>query len=66
MTAQVLGTLLFVRHYAQDTTTTVAVREGKVTVHSVVLTAARQVVVGPTGVGTVRGADPTQFTFATR
>lgn len=63
-TAQVLGTSFAVRHYATDTTTTVAVRNGKVMVQSVVVTAARQIEVGRDGAGSVRRADSEAFSFA--
>ena len=64
-TAQVLGTSFLVRHYTSDTTTTVAVRTGKVAVRAVVLTAARQVVIGLTGAMREQLADAAQFSFTT-
>jgi ferric-dicitrate binding protein FerR (iron transport regulator) len=64
-TVRVLGTSFLVRRYTTDSMTTVAVRDGKVAVRSVVLAAAQQVAVGPTGVGRVQSVDPTQFGFAT-
>ena len=63
-TARVLGTSFVVRHYATDSVATVAVRDGKVAVHSVVLTAARQVEVRQDGAMRVSPADPAQFSFA--
>jgi transmembrane sensor len=61
---RVLGTSFLVRHYATDPLTTVAVREGKVAVRSVVLTAAQQVAVGRDWTSPVQPADPAQFSFA--
>jgi len=63
-TARVLGTSLMVRHYATDSTTVVAVRDGRVSVHSLVLGAAQQVAVQPNGVLLRGTADPARFTFA--
>lgn len=65
VTARVLGTSFVVRHYPADTTATVVVREGKVAVRSMVLTAARQLVVSRTGMMRVGQADPSQFSFVT-
>ena len=42
-----------------------AVRDGKVSVRSLVLTAGRQVEFGGAGVAHVQAADPGQFSFAT-
>jgi ferric-dicitrate binding protein FerR (iron transport regulator) len=64
-TTRVLGTSFVVRSYANDTAVTVAVRDGKVGVGSLVLTAERQVVIGHSGAPRVRVADPAQFSFAT-
>lgn len=64
-TARVLGTSFMVRHYAADTSSIVAVREGRVAVHAVVLTAAREVAVTPRGVGAIQPARQSEFTFAT-
>ena len=64
-TARVLGTSFAVRHYATDTTTVVAVRDGKVAVGNVVVTAARLVEVAPHGAQRLRSADPAQFGFTT-
>ncbi len=64
-TIRVLGTSFVVRHYATDTTTTVAVRDGKVAVRSVVLTAAEEAQVNGAGVIRVRPLDPARFGFAT-
>ena len=69
-TTRVLGTSFLVRHYATDTTTIVAVRDGKVAVHassvqSVVLTAARMLEVGRGGSVRLQQADPAVFGFAT-
>ena len=63
---RVLGTSFLVRHYAADSVTTVAVRNGKVAVRAVMLTAGEQVVVGRTReVGVVRSVDMALFSFAT-
>jgi ferric-dicitrate binding protein FerR (iron transport regulator) len=64
ITTRVLGTTFAVRHYETDTTTTVAVREGKVSVQSVVLTAGQEVRIGRTGAPHVIPADFGRFTFA--
>jgi ferric-dicitrate binding protein FerR (iron transport regulator) len=62
--ALVLGTQFVVRHYHTDSLATVAVREGKVGVQKVVLSAAQQVAVNRAGVTTaVRPVDPAQFGF---
>jgi transmembrane sensor len=62
--ARVLGTSFVMRHYATDTVITVAVREGKVAVRSVVVAAAQQADVSQAGVIHVRPMDPSQFGFA--
>jgi len=68
-TTRVLGTSFLVRHYATDSNTIVAVRDGKVVVHealrSMVLTAAQQVAIGQMGSSGVQLADPALFSFAT-
>ena len=63
-TARVLGTNFSVRHYSTDATSTVAVRDGKVAVGTVVLTASQLIEVGPRGVTSLRPADASQFSFA--
>ncbi len=63
--ARVLGTSFVVRHYATDSIATVAVRDGKVVVQSIVLTAAQQVNVHRSGVTSVELAQPARFAFAT-
>ena len=64
-TVHVLGTSFVVRHYADDTATVIAVREGKVGVRSAVLTAAQEIAVGPAGrVRPIQPADPARFSFA--
>jgi ferric-dicitrate binding protein FerR (iron transport regulator) len=68
-TAEVLGTRFVVRHYATDTTTNVAVQNGKVSVHHgtmqpVVLAAMQQADVGSTHGARVRAADSSRFSFA--
>ena len=62
-TARVLGTSFIVRHYATDTTTIVAVRDGKVAVYSHVLVARQEAVVGRGGVQ-VGVVDSALFGFA--
>ena len=63
-TARVLGTSFAVRHYARtDTMTTVAVRDGKVGVGNVVVTAARLVEVASHGTSQLRSVDPSQVWF---
>lgn len=61
---RVLGTSFLVRHYAADTATVVAVRDGKVAVRSTVLTAGRQMTIGRVGHAPVQPADADQFAFA--
>ncbi len=64
-TTRVLGTSFIVRHYPTDTAATVAVRDGKVAVGSVILTSAQQVTVGMHGIGSVQPVDFDLFGFAT-
>lgn len=64
-TARVLGTTFLVRHYTADTTSVVAVQDGKVAVGKAVLTANRLAEVGHGGIPYVRRADASLFTFAT-
>lgn len=63
--ARVLGTSFLVRQYDTDSAATVAVRDGRVGVRSVVLSANQQVAVGARGVGPVQSASASAFTFAT-
>jgi ferric-dicitrate binding protein FerR (iron transport regulator) len=63
-TTHVLGTAFIVRRYATDTTTTVAVHDGKVSVQSTVVTAQQQADVDPHGTIHLRPASSAQFTFA--
>jgi transmembrane sensor len=71
--ARVLGTSFLVRQYDTDSAATVAVRDGRVGVRSlmrspmrsVVLSANQQVAVGERGVGPVQSASASAFTFAT-
>lgn len=63
-TTRVLGTSFVVRQYPTDPVTTVAVREGKVMVRSLVLTANQQVEIRPGIKGQPHTADPAQFSFA--
>ena len=62
---RVLGTSFAVRHYRTDTTTTIAVRDGKVTVQSAVLTPNREMEVDRTGIVSVRPTSAGRFSFAT-
>ena len=62
-TARVLGTRFVVRRYPSDTTTTVAVQEGKVALRAVVLVTGQQVAGGRTGIGPIQAADVAQTSF---
>ena len=62
---RVLGTSFVVRRYATDTTTTIAVKDGKVAVGSMVLAAQQFVEAGPQDAGKIRSADPSFFAFTT-
>ena len=69
-TARVMGTSFLVRNYATDRLTTVAVRDGKVSVQTavqppVVLTTAQQLMTDGVKAASVQPADWTQFSFAT-
>jgi ferric-dicitrate binding protein FerR (iron transport regulator) len=64
-TTRVLGTSFVVRHYPTDTSTLVAVRDGKVAVQSVILTARQQIEVNTMGVTAIHNVTPSQFGFAT-
>jgi ferric-dicitrate binding protein FerR (iron transport regulator) len=61
---RVLGTQFLVRHYDTDTLAMVAVRAGKVSVRSVVVTANQQARVDRNGRTRVAPADLSQFSFA--
>ena len=61
---RVLGTSFVVRHYGTDTTTTVAVRHGKVAVGHTVVPASSYVEADTRGVSPLRYADESQFGFA--
>ena len=63
-TSRVLGTSFVVRRYPTDTVTMVAVRDGRVGVENVVLTAHQAVNIATTGVVLAHEASPSQFTFA--
>jgi ferric-dicitrate binding protein FerR (iron transport regulator) len=63
-TTRVLGTKFVVRHYATDTAAMVAVREGKVTVRGMVVSANQQVEVAQHSQTPVHAANPGRFTFA--
>jgi ferric-dicitrate binding protein FerR (iron transport regulator) len=58
---RVLGTQFVVRHYPEDTATTVAVRDGKVAVGAIVLTADQQAMVSATGRARMTPLSPGQF-----
>jgi ferric-dicitrate binding protein FerR (iron transport regulator) len=62
---RVLGTRFMVRHYSTDSLVTVAVRDGKVAVQSVVVSADQEVHVRDRHISAVQPANPGQFTFAT-
>jgi len=64
-TARVLGTSFVVRHYASDTMAVVAVRDGRVEVHSIALGAAQQMDIGVNGMSRVHDVDSSRFAFAT-
>ena len=64
-TTRVLGTSFVVRHYPSDSTAIVSVRDGKVAVRSLVLTASHEVVVDRMHVLHVGAADPSEFGFVT-
>ena len=64
-TARVLGTSFVVRHYATDTTTVVAVQEGKVAVEGTVVPPRRLVEVDRHRMLQLEPADASRFTFAT-
>jgi ferric-dicitrate binding protein FerR (iron transport regulator) len=63
-TTRVLGTSFVVRHYETDTAAIVAVREGKVAVGELVLTAAQATTVTKFGTTGIVPADTKQFGFA--
>ncbi len=62
-TTRVLGTTFIVREYPTDTATTVAVRDGKVAIGPVVLTAGQETVVGRTGTPQVQMTSASRFAF---
>jgi ferric-dicitrate binding protein FerR (iron transport regulator) len=63
-TTRVLGTSFVVRHYATDTAVTIAVRDGKVAVGSVVLTGGQETTVGFAGPAPAQITQPRRFAFA--
>jgi ferric-dicitrate binding protein FerR (iron transport regulator) len=65
ITTRVLGTSFVVRHYQNDTSTFVAVRDGKVGVRTAVLSAGQQSDVTTQGAASVQAVDPSRFTFVT-
>ncbi len=64
-TVRALGTRFAVRQYRTDTTTTVAVDNGKVAVHTAVLTANEQIEAGSHFVGQVEAVHRSSFSFTT-
>jgi len=64
-TTNVLGTSFVVRRYAADSVVTVAVKDGKVSVGSSVVTALRLAIIGANGQARLQAADSSQFSFAT-
>ncbi len=62
---RVLGTSFVVRRYDTDTMVTIAVRDGKVSVGSMTLTANQQLTLSNSGTPQVSVAHPGQFTFPT-
>jgi len=69
ITTQVLGTTFVIRHYASDGSTTVAVRDGRVSVRStlqpIVLTAEQQVRIDGSGSAQIGPMDAQLFAFET-
>lgn len=63
-TTRVLGTTFAVRQYASDSAARIAVRDGRVSVQSTVLSADQEVMASENGVSTVSRANPGYFTFA--
>ncbi len=61
---RVLGTTFSVRRYHTDTLTTVAVRDGKVAVQSVVIPANWQASISQAGQVNLKPAEPSSFDFA--
>jgi ferric-dicitrate binding protein FerR (iron transport regulator) len=64
-TTRVLGTSFLVRHYAADTTSEIAVRDGRVAVRSAVLTAGQRIVVPGQGEPRIGSVTASRFSFAT-
>jgi ferric-dicitrate binding protein FerR (iron transport regulator) len=64
VTTRVLGTNFVVRHYPSDTTTVVAVRDGKVGIRSLVLSAGEQSEITSRSATHVHPYDSAAFTFA--
>jgi ferric-dicitrate binding protein FerR (iron transport regulator) len=63
--ARVLGTTFVVRRYATDTMTTIAVRDGRVAVRSLVISGGQQAQVSRTRTGPASELAPEQFGFVT-
>ncbi len=63
VTTKVLGTTFIVRHYKTDTTTKVAVNDGKVAVDSLVVSAGEQIVVNTSGGHQVSSVSDTRSIF---
>lgn len=60
---KVLGTSFIVRHYSNDSTAQITVRDGKVAVADAIVTAAERVEVSANGVGDVHGFKGNPFSF---
>lgn len=60
---RVLGTSFVVRHYKDDSTVQVAVRDGKVAVANAIVTAAERVEVTANGAGAVHAIEGNPFSF---
>ncbi len=63
-TTRVLGTTFAVRQYASDSAARIAVRDGRVSVQSTVVSADQEIMAFESGVSTVSRANPGYFTFA--
>jgi ferric-dicitrate binding protein FerR (iron transport regulator) len=64
ISTRVLGTTFMVHHFPGDTTTQVAVRDGKVLADTTVVTASRMVTLGPRGTVRMQTIDGSPFLFA--
>lgn len=61
---RVLGTKFVVRHYATDTAAKVLVQDGRVNVHSAVLSSSQQVFVSRHGTGPIQAANAGSLSFS--